>query len=173
MKATQYDLLAHLTDILTNYLKQVAIEFFCDTYEEYPISKYEAFMKCGCLSLFVSDKQPVIDQYIAQLNENRKPTQPPFFAKLEFYEDKNTYFGIMPEISHNLIVNNVHSSDMKPVYGLLKCLGYAILNSTMFVPKDNKISLDSFHDKMLERFKNKEIVIIPTEHALLQTNNPL
>ena len=163
MQATShYDLLADLAELLTSYVKLLPLEFSFGNKHTW---LHEVFMKNGFLTAFICDKQPEIDQYIAELN--KAPQNSPFFAKLVFHEKvKDTYFGYLPEIEHNLVVNTGHSIDMKPYYGLLEHLGHSILASPALEPNGNTLLLDVIYDKMELAFNSQTIKIIPEEKVL-------
>ena len=160
---TQYDLLTDLADLLRSYLKHLPIEFSLGG-EALWLS--EVFSKSGTLLLFILDKQPVIDQYIEDLNQRRNPTQTKYFARLEYYEDNKTLLSILPSLSHNLVDNYCDSIDINPYYDFLKFLGHAVLVSPIFNPTDNNIVLDALYDKMYEAVKNTNIDIMPSKKML-------
>lgn len=169
MQATShYDLLAELHELLAGYLKHLPVEFCLSNQI---LSPTEIFMKNGLLPLFIYDKQPVIDKYVARLNQNEENKDSPFFAKLVFKEkQKDTYLGFVPELQHNLVLNNGYYIDIKPYYGLLEELGYAILNSSALASEGKVFHLDNIFEIMAKAIKNQTMNVIQ-EDKVLESNH--
>lgn len=142
------DFVNDLSNILTSYLEPLKLQFFFGDQE---LTTKEVFMKAGCMSMFLYDKQAFIDY---NLRHKKIPVvHSDAFAQIHSEEMTDSYFGFKIEIVHNLVNNDLYRVDTTLYENLLYSLAYKILNEKDFVVKGKKVYLDDKYNEFINNFE--------------------
>lgn len=164
-----HNMIEDLRKFLISYLEPLNIQV--SIWDE-NIFLEEVFMIQGCLSLFIYNKQDILNETIHLLNNQYSQRKKPFYATIKFInETDSTYFGVIPVIEHNLIPE--YDEDNEAIYNphvfyhnyylVLNELIKSILSDKCLVLNEEKvIALDSLYESFTHSVNDNKLIIEKT-----------
>jgi hypothetical protein len=161
-----HNMIEDLSKFLTSYLEPLKLQF---SFGEQEVFLNEMFMINGCLSLFIYDKQHILDDTMELLNRQNSQKQNPFYAKIKFIEeDDGNYFGVLPCIEHNLIaqedehdeaIYNPHVFYHNYYLVLNELIKSILSDKSLLVSKEGSIPVDNLYTSFARTMANRELLI--------------
>jgi len=161
-----HNMIDDLSKFLVSYLEPLKLEF---SLGEQEILLNEAFMVNGCLPLFMFDKQNILNAVVQLLNKQNPERKNSFYAKIKFINEENdNYFGILPEIEHNLISQD--DEDNEAIYNphifyhnyylvLNELIKSVLSDKNLSISKNGVIPLDHLYNSFRQSINRNELPI--------------
>lgn len=167
-----HSMIDDLSKFLISYLEPLHLQFSLGPED---VFLNELFMINGCLSLFVYNKQPILNDTIELLNQQNPQRKNPFYAKIKFIKkDDATYFGMLPTIEHNLIdqddendeaIYNPHVFYHNYYLVLNELIKSILSDKNLFVCEEGSIPVDNLCDSFAQTMKNSKELLVEEIHA--------
>lgn len=146
------DMVFDLSIILTNMLRPFNVKYIFDDNE---LEIDEVFMKCGCMPIFLINKQEFINKFLANKKLEYYSDEP--YAEIILHNSESSFFNLKVEIQHNLYNTDYYKKDVKVYCELIEALVFEILNEDIlnYDKENNTIKLDNNYDSIWQFINQK------------------